>query len=231
MNRSWRPEETPACQSRTISPRWKPTSPAPFPPLLALTPGPTEAPAFPIWQQRQWEERGASRTIVVDAPAKAQHGRVERRILWALADPAHNARLGDAGSVGQPWPHVQQLGRIERRRIRHRTGETETEVTYAITSLPASQADAEALLALARGHWGIENKTHYVRDRVPLGRFDEDRSQIRSGAAPQAFAACRNLAIALLRRCHCANIAAALRTNAGRPHSAVTLVLTPGKIC
>lgn len=160
----------------------------------------------------------------MDDPAKAQHGRYERRILWALADPAQNARLGDTGSVGQPWPHVQHVCRIERRRIRQRTGETETDVTYAITSLPADLADATALLALARGHWGIENKTHYVRDVT----FDEDRSQIRSGAAPQAFAACRNLAITLLRRCHCPNIAAALRTNAGRPHLAVTLTLAPG---
>jgi hypothetical protein len=65
----------------------------------------------------------------------------------------------------------------------------------------------------------------YVRDVT----FDEDRSQCRSGAAPQTFAACRNLAIALLRRCHCTNIAAALRTNAGRPSLAVKLVLAPGR--
>lgn len=202
-----------------------PLLPPLFPPLLALTPSPTVAPTLPVWQRQQWEERQASLTIVVDAPAKAQHGRFERRILWALADPAQNARIGDTGSVGQPWPHVQQVYRTARRRIRQRTGETETEVTYAITSLSTDQADANALLALVRGHWGIENKTHYVRD-VP---FDEDRSQIRSGAAPQAFAACRNLAIALLRRCHCTTIAAALRTNAGRPCLAVNLVLAHGR--
>ena len=160
----------------------------------------------------------------MDAPAKAQHGRVERRILWALADPAQNARVGDTGTVGQPWPHVQQLCWIKRQRIRQTTGEIETDVTCAVTSLPSDRADATDLLALARGHWGIENKSHYVRDVT----FDEDRCQIRSGAAPQAFAACRNLAIALLRRCHTPNIAAALRTNAGRPHRAVHLLLAPG---
>jgi len=156
----------------------------------------------------------------VDAPAKAQHGRYERRILWALADPAQNARIGDSGSLGQPWPHVQQLCRIERRRICQRTGEIETEVTHAITSLAAAQASAEDLLAFARGHWRIENKLHYVRDVT----LDEDRCQVRSGAAPEAFAACRNLAIALLRRRGCNNIAAALRTNARRPAAAVHLV-------
>ena len=187
--------------------------------MLALTPSPTVAPTLhgrPAGvggRQRQWEVRGASLTIVVDDPAKAQHGRVERRILWTLADPAQNARLGDTGSVGQPGcpvgPHVQQVCRIEHRRIRQQTAETATEVTYAITSLPADQADAPALLALARGHWGIENKTHYVRDRVPFGPFDDDRSQIHSGAAPQAFAA--------------------LRTNAGRPYLAIKLILAPGR--
>lgn len=65
---------------------------APFPPLLARAPDPTVAPTLPIWQQRQWQERGATLTIAVDAPVKAQHGRCERRILWALADPGQNVR-------------------------------------------------------------------------------------------------------------------------------------------
>jgi len=46
---------------------------------------------------------------------------------------------------------------------------------------------------------------------------DENRCQIRSGAAPEAFAACRNLANALLRRRWHLSIAEALRTYAGRP--------------
>jgi hypothetical protein len=82
------------------------------------------------------------------------------------------------------------------------------------------------LLALARGHWGIENRLHYVRD-VTLA---EDRCQVRSGAAPEAFAACRNLALALLRRQGCANIAAALRTNARRPAAAVSLLCPDRRI-
>lgn len=79
-------------------------------------------------------------------------------------------------------------------------------------------------MALARGHWGIENKLHWVRDVT----FDEDRCQIRSGAAPQAVAACRNLVIALLRRTGVTNVAAALRTYAGRAAAAIRLVATAG---
>jgi predicted transposase YbfD/YdcC len=60
--------------------------------------------------------------------------------------------------------------------------------------LGPDQADAATLLRLLRGHWGIENRLHWVRDVT----FDEDRCPIRSGAAPEAVAACRHLVIALV---------------------------------
>jgi len=116
---------------------------------------------------------------------------------------------------------------VERRRESIRGGrvvKAEVEVSYAVTSLSPERAGAAALLRLLRGHWGIENGAHHVRDVT----FDEDRCQVRSGAAPQAFAACRNLASALLRRTGHANIAEALRTNAGRPRQAVALVASAG---
>ena len=172
-------------------------------------------------KQRDWQERGVTLTTVVDAPGEAGHGRVERRTLWALADPRQAARIGDTGTAGRPWPHVQQLCRLERRRTHQRTGVTNLEVSYAITSLPPTKADAERLLALCRQYWGIENRLHYVRD-VTLG---EDLCQIRCGAAPQAVAVCRNLTIALLRRAGVANIAQTLRTHAARPRAAASLVL------
>ncbi len=148
-------------------------------------------------------------------------------MLWALHDPTLNAYAGSAGTVGQAWPHLVQAARVERRRTVGHRGQwhEEVEVTYAVTSLPPDRADARTLLGHLRGHWGIENKVHYVRDVT----FDEDRSQVRTGAAPQVMAATRNLAIALLRRAGHTNIAAALRTYAGRPADAVTLVLSGGR--
>lgn len=140
--------------------------------------------------------------------------------MWALADPEVNAYLG--------WPHLAQICRLERWRQQVRQGQivqTEHEVSYAVTSAPPERADATMLLRTIRGLGrGIENRTHYVRDVT----FDEDRSQLRSGAAPQAFAASKNLAIALLRRRGWANIAAALRCYAGRPARAVALVASAG---
>ena len=40
-----------------------------------------------------------------------------------------------------------------------------------------------------RGHWGIENSSHHVRDAV----FAEDASTVHTGSAPRAMAALRNL--------------------------------------
>ena len=40
------------------------------------------------------------------------------------------------------------------------------ERAYAITSLPPERADAARLLEIWRGHWGIENRLHWVRDMV-----------------------------------------------------------------
>jgi hypothetical protein len=103
-------------------------------------------------------------------------------MVWALADPALNAYVGSAGAVGQPWPHLQQVLRVERQReVLHqgRVAKVEREVTYAISSLPPTRAPAGRLARALRSQWGIENRAHYVRDVV----FDEDRSQVRSARA------------------------------------------------
>lgn len=146
-------------------------------------------------------------------------------MVWAWADPAINRFVGSTGTAALPWPHVQQICRVERRRLQLRRGQvakTEVEISYAITSTPPDRADASRLLQGLRGHWGIENKIHWVRDVT----MDEDRCQVRSGVAPEVFAACRNLALALLRRAGHANIAAAQRTYAGRPRDAVRRLLS-----
>lgn len=149
-------------------------------------------------------------------------------MLWALSDPALNAYLGSSGAAGRPWPHLAQVCRVERQRVVVGTGgvvaKETREVTYYVTSQPPIRADAPTLARQIRGHWGIENKSHWVRDET----CGEDACQTRTGAAPQVRAACLNLVIALLRRTGGANIAAALRTYAGRPTLAVHLIASAG---
>jgi hypothetical protein len=190
---------------------------------------PTGVTPPPSWLQRELAERGGQISWFIDASPKVRHGRREVRVFWALADPEQNAYVGSSGTHGTPWPHLRQLAAVERHRLQIRRGQIiarEADVRYYVTSLAPERADAKALLALTRGHWGIENRLHYVRDVT----FEEDRSQMRVGAVAQTFAACRNLAIGLLRAAGAVSIAASLRTYAARPADAALLVLSQGRL-
>ncbi len=81
------------------------------------------------------------------------------------------------------------------------------ETAFFIRSLPAERSGPEQLGELVRGHWGIENRLHYVMDVT----FDEDRNKIRVGNAPRTMATLRNVAISVLRLAGHINIAAGLR--------------------
>lgn len=119
------------------------------------------------------------------------------------------------------WPHVQQVCCVER--VVTRKGVTREETSYAITSLSPVKADALRSLEIWRGHWGIENKSHYVRDVT----MKEDASQVRTRAAPEVMAALRNVVIGLLRQAGVTNIAAALRHYSYKPEEALALLGIP----
>jgi hypothetical protein len=133
-------------------------------------------------------------------------GRIERRTIQTTT------RLNDY----LDWPGVGQVCRLER--VVRRDGVESREVAYAITSVGPEWAGAAELLGWWRGHWGIENRLHWVRD-VTLG---EDASRIRSGSAPQVMAALRNAAVSLLRLLGADNIAKALRANPYRVPAVLT---------
>jgi hypothetical protein len=141
------------------------------------------------------------------------HGRIERRTLTSTT--------ALAGKLS--WPGLAQGFRLERWVREKKSGKERQEVVYGITSLPLPQAGAGALLAVTRGHWGIENRTHWVRDVT----FDEDRSQARCGSIPQLLAAVRNVAMSLLRLAGHQNIAAGTRYYAARPWEALALLGIP----
>jgi hypothetical protein len=128
------------------------------------------------------------------------HGRCERRTLKATT--ALNGYLD--------WPGVAQVGQVQS--VVSRNGTTTSETRTFITSAPRSEAGAGKLLEWVRGHWSIENRSHYVRD-VTMG---EDASRIRKGSGPQVMAAVRNATIGFLRRTGVTNIAEGIRRNASR---------------
>jgi len=92
------------------------------------------------------------------------------------------------------WAGVAQVCRITRERIVR--GKKTIETVHAITSLTPEQAGPEKLLVLARAHWGIENRLHYVRDVT----CREDQARTHVGAAPQVLAAFRNTALTIIHR-------------------------------
>lgn len=118
------------------------------------------------------------------------------------------------------WPYVAQVAQLTRTVTK--AGKTTAEVVYLITTLTPSKASPQRLLDLNRGHWSIENRSHYVRDVS----FGEDRSRLRTGHAPQILATLRNLAITLIHRFGSSQIAATRRHFASCPQEALALLLS-----
>jgi predicted transposase YbfD/YdcC len=137
------------------------------------------------------------------------HGRIERRIVKVVTVTA-----------GIAFPHAAQAIQITRRTRRPGSRKWRTETSYAITSLPASQAHPDQLAGWIRGHWKIENQLHWVRDVT----FGEDASTARTGTGPHVMATLRNLVISILRLAGHTSIASALRHAARDPARAFRLV-------
>ena len=148
-----------------------------------------------------------------DVPAHSatvtSHGRRSTRTIKSLTAPTW---IGFAGAA--------QVAQIRRTVIR--AGKKTVEVVYLITSAPHTAAPPAVLAAWVQGHWGIENRLHWVRDVS----FDEDRSQVRTGHTPRIMATLRNTAISVLRLTGWDNIAQALRHHARNPERALTCLLT-----
>ena len=140
------------------------------------------------------EEPAAAEGGVARSVNKA-HGRVEVRTLRATTILTKH----------QEWKGLKQGFELTRERTVR--GRRTVEVVYGISSLSRERADAARLLALARGHWGIESGSHYRRDET-LG---EDRSRVRKGNAPEVMAALRNTVIHLAQQVG-PSLAAAVRT-------------------
>lgn len=138
------------------------------------------------------------------------HGRIEQR----------NMTTREALVGHNDWPGLAQVFEIGRHVITKKTGEERVEVVYGVTSLRPERVTPGQLLAFVRGHWHIENKSHWVRDVT----FDEDRSQVRCGNIPQVMAALRNTTIGVLRWAGHTNIAAACRQLAAQPAQALALI-------
>jgi predicted transposase YbfD/YdcC len=127
------------------------------------------------------------RPLVITPPAhlveERSHGRITRWSTWM------------AEATGIDFPHAAQLGCVRRDEFTLGEVAISKEFAFLITSSPASQTSPADLHTYARGHWGIENKSHHVRDTT----WREDDHQAWVGNGPHTLATLRNLAQGLFR--------------------------------
>jgi predicted transposase YbfD/YdcC len=114
------------------------------------------------------------------------HGRLETRRAVLITEPEYVAYL----DPHQQWRgmHAIGLGEAERQTAKG----TSIERRYYLTTHTDAQQFAEAV----QGHWGIENRLHWVLDVV----FHEDQSRIRTQNADQNMAVLRHIALNLIRQ-------------------------------
>ncbi|MEV0558631.1 ISAs1 family transposase [Streptomyces sp. NPDC050597] len=150
-----------------------------------------------------WEQVPVAHTV-----SGSGHGRRESRSAKTIAIAAN--------LDGIAFLEARLALRIHRRR--QESGKRQTrETVYAVTSLDTHQASPADLSGYGRGHWGIENSSHHVRDVL----FAEGASTVHTGSAPRAMAALRNLAIGRLRRLGADNIAKTTRAIRDAPEHAI----------
>lgn len=118
----------------------------------------------------------------------ADHGRLETRrhtvchdIDWLFSDRRHPGEFA--------FPGLAAIGMIKSET--ERGGKTETETRYYLCS---SKLDAATFARVVRGHWGIENRLHWVLDVV----FHDDQARLRRTHGPANMALVKHTALNLL---------------------------------
>jgi predicted transposase YbfD/YdcC len=140
------------------------------------------------------------------------HGRTERRSHLVMDAPEE---------IKAMFPHVKQVAKVIRTRtVRHWKGDgrtwklvtaTTTETVYLVTSLTSADASPRQIAAYIRAHWGIENRTHWVRDTT----LREDACKVRHPARARNLATLRNLTVGLVNQSGLTGIAATIRATEG----------------
>jgi predicted transposase YbfD/YdcC len=126
------------------------------------------------------EEKGATCWQTVEK----DHGRIETRRYY---QSTHLSWFADKPK----WEGLQSVGMVEA--IREIGDQKSVERRYYLSSLPL---DVQQFARAVRGHWGVENKLHWVLDVC----FREDQCRARVGYAAENLSTLRRLALNLLRQ-------------------------------
>ncbi len=126
----------------------------------------------------------AAATLATLETVEKDHGRIETRRYY------QSVAL-DWFADRPQWEGLQSVGLVEA--IREIGAERTVERRYYLSSLPL---DVATFARAVRGHWGVENKLHWVLDV----QMREDQSRARAGYAAENLATLRRLALNLLKR-------------------------------
>lgn len=89
------------------------------------------------------------------------------------------------------WEGLQSVGMVET--ITEKNGVVSKENRYYLCSI---NLDVKTFAKAVRGHWGVENRCHWVLDVI----FKEDASRARSGHAAENLSTTRGFAMNLIRK-------------------------------
>lgn len=143
----------------------------------------------------------------VETVDRKHHGRQEHRLVETF---------DVAGRLGPDWDGlIVTIARVSRltwhKDTKSGLWHDTNEISFYACQIKLSASSAGAAI---RGHWGVENRNHYVRDVS----FFEDQSRIRT--KPGHFARCRTFALNILRANGTTNVSRELYINALNPDHA-----------
>lgn len=128
-------------------------------------------------------------TVATHVEHDKGHGRIERREVSVIREV--DWLSGDRRFPGElRLPGVACLVKVQA--DIERAGQAHSETRYYISS---AVLDAARAAHAVRGHWGIENRLHWVLDVT----FKEDQSRLRKGFGARNMAVVRHFALNLVR--------------------------------
>ena len=118
-------------------------------------------------------------------PLELSHGRCEKRSYSVIDDLSWFDK-------SWKWAGLQSVAQVHRSIQRNHESPLLEEVHYFLCSF---KADVQRLAALVRGHWGVENRCHWVLDVT----FREDHCQVRDIHGAHNLSILREMAMKALR--------------------------------
>ncbi len=131
-----------------------------------------------------------SNSVETCTTTDGDHGRVEVRrhavchdVAWLFSDRRYPGEVAFPGlaMIGMVESETEREGKLTRERRCY---------------LGSAKLDAAIFARAVRGHWGTENRLHWVLDVV----FKDDLSRLRTGHAPENMTVVRHMATNLLHR-------------------------------